>query len=104
MILKQQISKLKKGEVYKINATDYELKPKVQEFLEGPIGLYINGEYVSAVNGKTFGVINPATEEVIAQVSEAETEDIEIAVRAARKVFDEGEWSKMKADTHSHLL
>ena len=50
--------KTKKGEVYKIEATDYKLKPKVKEFLEGFIGLYINGEYVRAVNGKTFEVLN----------------------------------------------
>ncbi|MGE7907724.1 aldehyde dehydrogenase family protein [Peribacillus sp. NPDC094092] len=87
-----------------MEAIDYNLKPKVKKFLEGFIGLYINGEYVPAVSGETFDVINPANEEVIAQVSEAQTEDIDIAVRAARKAFDEGEWSEMKAATRSHLL
>ena len=87
-----------------MKATDYKLKPKVKEFLERSIGLYINGEYLPAVSGKTFDVINPATEEVIAQVSEAQTEDIDIAVQAARKAFDEGEWPKMEAATRSRLL
>ncbi|MBO1511300.1 aldehyde dehydrogenase family protein [Metabacillus bambusae] len=78
--------------------------PKVKEFLEESIGLYINGEYVPAVSGKTFDVINPSNEEVIAKVSEAQPEDIDIAVRAARKAFDEGEWSEMEAATRSHLI
>ncbi|WP_280166066.1 aldehyde dehydrogenase family protein [Priestia aryabhattai] len=87
-----------------MEATDYKLKPRVKEFLEKPVGLYINGAYVPAVNGETFDVINPADEEVIAQVSEAQLEDIDIAVEAARKAFDEGEWSKMEASTRAHLI
>ncbi|MGN7485037.1 aldehyde dehydrogenase family protein [Priestia megaterium] len=87
-----------------MKATGYDLKPKVKEFLKETVGLYINGEYVQANNEKTFDVIDPATEEVIAQVSEAQTEDVDKAVRAARKAFDDGEWSKMKAATRSHLI
>ncbi|WP_101845083.1 aldehyde dehydrogenase family protein [Halobacillus sp. Marseille-P3879] len=82
----------------------YNLKPKVKEFLEGTIGLYINGEYVQAVNGKTFEVIDPATEESIAQVSEAQTGDVDNGVKAARRAFDDGEWSKMKAFQRSRLI
>jgi aldehyde dehydrogenase (NAD+) len=87
-----------------MKAIGYELKPKVKEFLERDIGLYINGEYVQAVNGKTFDVIDPATEEAIARVSQAQTEDVDSAVRAARGAFDNGEWSKMKAFQRSRLI
>ena len=87
-----------------MKATGYDLKPKVKEFLKETVGLYINGEYVPASNEKTFDVIDPATEEVIAQVSEAQTEDVDKAVRAARKAFDGGEWAEMKAATRSHLI
>ena len=83
---------------------NYNLKPKVKAFLEGVKGLYIDGEYVEAKSGKTFDVLDPATEEVIAKVSEAQAEDIDIAVAAARKAFDEGEWTKMDAATRSHLI
>lgn len=83
---------------------NYDLKPKVKEFLKDTGGLYINGEYVKAKSGKTFDVVNPATEEVIATVSEAQPEDIDVAVEAARKAFDEGEWTKMDAATRSHLI
>ena len=87
-----------------MQAINYDLKPKVKAFLEGVKGLYINGEYVEAKSGKTFDVLDPATEEVIAKVSEAQAEDVDIAVAAARKAFDEGEWTKMDAATRSHLI
>src|SRR5690625_187251 len=81
-----------------------KLKPKVKEFLENSKGLYINGEYVPAINGEMFDVLNPATEEVIAKVSEAQEEDIDIAVAAAKKAFNEGDWTKLEAAERSHLI
>lgn len=87
-----------------METTDYQLKPKVKEFLKGVKGLYINGESVPAKSGKTFDVINPATEEVIAKVSEAQEEDIDAAVAAARKAFDDGEWTKMDSAERAHLI
>lgn len=81
-----------------------ELKPKVQEFLKGTKGIYIDGAYVESASGKTFDVTNPATEEVIATVSQAQVEDVDTAVEAARKAFDKGEWTKMEAAERSHLI
>lgn len=81
-----------------------ELKPRVKEFLEGEKNLYINGEYMPADSGKTFAVYNPATEEVLARVSEAQAEDIDKAVKAARKAFDEGYWTKMETAERSRLI
>ncbi len=87
-----------------MKTTDYKLKPKVEAFLKGTKGLYINGEYVPAIGGETFEVTNPANEEIIATVSAAQVEDIDVAVAAARKAFDEGEWTKMDAAERSHLI
>jgi aldehyde dehydrogenase (NAD+) len=47
--------------------------------------LFIDGQWTPARSGKTFATINPATEEVIAQVAEADAADVDAAVRAARK-------------------
>ncbi|UOQ94774.1 aldehyde dehydrogenase family protein [Halobacillus shinanisalinarum] len=80
------------------------LKPKVRAFLEGRKELYINGEFVPSISGKTFNVYNPATEEVFAEVSEAQAEDVDQAVKAARQAFEEGEWSKLSAADRSHLI
>lgn len=92
---------MKKGDVLMAQA---ELKPKVQEFLKETQGLYINGEYVQAKSGKTFEVFNPANEEVIAAVAEGGEEDVDTAVKAARKAFDEGEWTKMEPADRSRLI
>ena len=47
--------------------------------------------------GKTFPTLDPRTGEVIAEVAEGDARDIDIAVSAARKAFDEGPWPKMTA-------
>lgn len=52
------------------------------------------GNYYSAL-GKTFPAYDPRTAEVIAHVAEGDAEDIDRAVAAARKAFDEGPWPKM---------
>ncbi|KNE22075.1 aldehyde dehydrogenase family protein [Virgibacillus pantothenticus] len=81
-----------------------DLKPNVKAFLEQAVGLYINGEYLPAKSGRTFPVYNPATEEVLVEVSEAQEEDIDLAVHAARKAFDDGEWPQISAAERSHLI
>lgn len=49
----------------------------------------------SMLTGKTFPTFDPRTGEVIANVAEADAEDINRAVAAARKAFDEGPWPRM---------
>jgi len=65
--------------------------------------LFIDGEFVDAMSGKTFSTINPATEEIIAEVAEADAADVDAAVAAARRAF-EGEWSRMRARDRGRLL
>ena len=61
------------------------------DFLAGaPKQLLINGKWVASKSGKTFDAVNPATEAVIARVAEGDKADVEEAVKAARKVYDEG--------------
>ncbi|MFT9846061.1 aldehyde dehydrogenase family protein [Aneurinibacillus sp. REN35] len=81
-----------------------EVKPKVKEFLAGNIALFIDGKFVPSVSGKTFETYNPATEEVLAVVSEAQEEDVTIAVQAARRAFEEGPWPKLSAAERAHLI
>ena len=59
------------------------------------VGLYINGRYVDSSNDETFTVTNPATQEIIAYVSEATEEDVDKACRAARDAFENGPWRTM---------
>lgn len=81
-----------------------ELNPKVAKFLDGKKKLFINGQWVDSVNGRTFDTINPANGERLAEVSEAEAEDVNRAVEAARTAFDHGPWSRMSAAERSRLI
>jgi aldehyde dehydrogenase (NAD+) len=69
-----------------------------------PGKLLIGGEWVATP--KTFDSINPATGEIITQVAEAGAAEVDRAVRAARKAFDErgGPWQKMSASERGKLL
>ncbi len=53
-----------------------------------PKRMRIDGKWVAASSGKTFKTINPETREVLAQVAEADGEDFDRAVKAARKEFE----------------
>jgi aldehyde dehydrogenase (NAD+) len=70
----------------------------------GPTRLLINGEWQESHTGKTFDTINPATEEAIASVPEADAVDVDRAVAAARRAFDEGPWRRMSAAERGRLL
>jgi len=65
---------------------------------------FIGGQWIPAQSGKTFDTLNPATEETIASVAEGDAADIDLAVKAARKQFDGGEWSKMDARDRGRLM
>ncbi len=58
--------------------------------------LFINGQWVKPASGRYFAPINPATEEPITQVAQASEKEVEAAVTAARRAFDQGPWSRMK--------
>jgi aldehyde dehydrogenase (NAD+) len=55
--------------------------------------LFIDGELVDAASGRTYPNINPATEEIMGQVADAGAEDMERAIAAARRAFDDTDWS-----------
>jgi len=65
--------------------------------------LFINGEWREAAGRKTIEVVNPATEEVIAEVASAEQADVDAAVAAARAAFD-GPWSKLSARERGRIV
>jgi aldehyde dehydrogenase (NAD+) len=66
--------------------------------------MLIGGKWVDSVSGKTFDTINPATGEVICRVAEGDKADIDLAVKAARKAFEEGPWPKMLPAERARLL
>jgi aldehyde dehydrogenase (NAD+) len=72
--------------------------------MNGPTQLLIGGKFQDARSGKTFPSENPATEEVLAQVAEADAPDIDAAVKAARAAFNHKSWNQMGARARSKLL
>ncbi|NRG46719.1 aldehyde dehydrogenase family protein [Bacillus sp. CRN 9] len=66
--------------------------------------LFIDGKWVDALSGKTFESINPATGEVNAVVAEAGFDDVDLAVKAARKAFESGPWAGMAPGDRGRLL
>jgi aldehyde dehydrogenase (NAD+) len=66
--------------------------------------LFIGGKWLDSVSRKTFPTINPATGETICQVAEGDKADIDLAVKAARKAFEEGPWPRMNASERGRLI
>lgn len=86
-------------------SNDAALLPAVRSFLSSPKQLLIGGDWVDAADGKSFGTVNPSSEEELVQVSQASAADVDRAVKAARTAFEAGSpWSKMSPRERSHLL
>ena len=66
--------------------------------------MYVNGEWVDSKSNKTFPVYDPATEEVIAQVPDANADDVNRAVAAAKAAFENGPWASTTAQERGRVL
>ncbi|MFJ6325145.1 MULTISPECIES: aldehyde dehydrogenase family protein [unclassified Rhizobium] len=66
--------------------------------------LYIDGKWLRPIKGGTCPVINPATEEVIGTIAAATEEDVDIAVKAARRAFDRDGWPKLSGPQRATYL
>ena len=80
------------------------LDRNVEAFVAAPQQLFINGQWADAASGKTFETLNPATGETLAHVAEGDAGDIDRAVRAARKAFDHGPWSRMTPSERGRII
>ena len=85
-------------------ALDPRLGAPVREFLGRGGKLLIDGKLVAAASGKSFPVYNPATGTVVANVAEGDAEDVDRAVKAARRAFDDGSWSRMRPAERAKLM
>ena len=76
----------------------------VEEFIGKPRRMFINNQFVPSASGKTFPTYNPATGEIMAQVAEGDREDIDRAVKAARKAFENPAWADMSPSQRGRLI
>lgn len=70
--------------------------------IDSSYDLFINGEFVPSKTGKKFQTINPATEAVLAEITEASDADVDAAVLAARKAFKS--WSKLSGTERAKYI
>ena len=66
--------------------------------------MYINGEWTASKSAKTFPVYDPSTEEIIAQVPDAGSDDVNRAVAAAKAAFEDGPWASTTAQERGRVL
>ena len=69
-----------------------------------PTGLFINNEFVESLGKNTFAVENPSTGEEIISVQEGRAEDVDVAVKAARKTFTSPVWKDLEPMERGKLL
>ncbi len=85
-------------------ATVPEPKSEVQEFLKSAQKLLIDGKRVEAASGETFEAIDPSNNKVLCRVAKGGKEDIDRAVKAARKAFESGPWRKLTVSERGKMI
>ena len=83
---------------------EIRIDQRVSRFIGKPRKMLIGGKWMEAASGKTFSTPNPATGDVLAQVAEGDREDIDRAVKAARKAFEGGPWRRMTPSERGRLI
>ncbi|MEM7576969.1 MAG: aldehyde dehydrogenase family protein [Planctomycetota bacterium] len=76
----------------------------LHDFLAKPKQLLINNEWVDGDSGETFAVYDPARGQEIAQCVAGNARDVDRAVAAARRAFDDGPWTRMTASERGRLI
>ncbi|MFO0946939.1 MAG: aldehyde dehydrogenase family protein [Planctomycetota bacterium] len=85
-------------------ATAAPRKPKLKIPKVRQTKMLIDGKWVESRSGRSFVTVNPATEKPICEVAEGNSEDIDLAVKAASRAFHEGPWGKMDARERGRLI
>nr|WP_205848845.1 aldehyde dehydrogenase family protein [Mycolicibacterium mucogenicum] len=78
--------------------------PRTTEFIARPQQMYVDGQWVESATGRRFDTVDPATEQVITTVPHSDAEDVERAVRAARRAFEDGPWPAMTPAERQRMI
>ena len=87
-----------------VAATTAETLAQGGSTMNGPLRMFIGGEWVEALSGRTFDSVDPYTGQVWAQVPEAGPADVDRAVSAARAAFDEGPWPRLPGVERARVM
>jgi len=85
--------------VFELN--DWQQRARTQRFIDRAL---IGGRQVAAESGATFAAINPATNQLLANVAACGAAEVDIAVRVARQAFDNGPWARMAPAERKKVL
>ncbi|MBS0530642.1 MAG: aldehyde dehydrogenase family protein, partial [Proteobacteria bacterium] len=69
-----------------------------------PTEAFIGGRSRAALSGRSCENINPATGKPLGRVASCEAEDVDLAVRAARRVFEDGVWSRSSPENRKEIM
>ncbi|MGH8515641.1 MAG: aldehyde dehydrogenase family protein, partial [Gammaproteobacteria bacterium] len=75
----------------------------IQKTSDFKTNLFIDGNYVEAAGGR-LTTLNPATNEILTEIAAGGAEDINRAVKAAARAFEEGPWPRMKVADRAKIL
>jgi acyl-CoA reductase-like NAD-dependent aldehyde dehydrogenase len=81
-----------------------DLDPRTVAFTSAPRQMYVDGQWTDALSGRRFDTVDPATEQVITTVPHAGVEDVERAVSAARRAFEDGPWPAMTPAERQRMI
>ncbi|WP_327304956.1 aldehyde dehydrogenase family protein [Streptomyces sp. NBC_01298] len=86
------------------NAFEYAPAPESRSVVDiaPSYGLFIDGEFTDAADGKVFKTVSPASEEVLSEIAQAGAADVDRAVKAARKAFEK--WSALPGSERAKYL
>jgi len=85
-------------------STNTDSQRPLPAFVQKPLQMLIDGKWVDAVSGARLDVENPSTGEVFASVPAGDAQDVDLAVQAARRSFDQGAWARMSAVQRERIL
>ncbi len=80
------------------------IRPATREFLGREHRNFIDGQWCNAASGKTLVVFDPATGQPISRVADSDATDVNLAVDAARRAFEQAAWQRMKPALRERLL
>ncbi|SCX08684.1 Acyl-CoA reductase [Mycolicibacterium fluoranthenivorans] len=81
-----------------------DLDPRTAAFVSAPRQMYIDGQWADALSGRRFDTVDPATEQVVTTVPHSGVEDVERAVAAARRAFEDGPWPAMTPAQRQRMI
>lgn len=84
-----------------LSATEYA---QIAKNLKFPTQAFIDWKFQPSVSGNTFTTTNPATGEVLAEITACNEQDVNIAVANAKTAFEDGRWSKLSPNQRKHIL